>query len=257
MTVKEMTIILPCAGEGNRLGLKTPKELFEIFPGNGSPGTRLMDFSLRHIRAFPYKEKITVAVVIRSWKREVAAYAAGQLPGIRVKTVMFNDDYREWPGSVYSAKEVFSKNNLVLLPDSFLGLSADAKDLRVTDSTGRTLVELMSDALSVHKAVFGCVECSNRDLLKNLGAVKVEGGIVTAFQDKPVDSLDRFNGFWGCYGFRKEYGESLYHFLIHSVQHLSVSLREQPFYPPGALALGAYYDLGTWENISRFKKMAS
>ena len=36
-----LTVILPCAGEGNRLGLTTPKELYEIIPGK-----RLIDFSL-------------------------------------------------------------------------------------------------------------------------------------------------------------------------------------------------------------------
>jgi len=246
MIDKETTIILPCAGEGNRLGLKTPKELFEIFPGNSGAGTKLIDFSLKHISAFPYKEKITVAVVIRPWKTGVAEYVARQLPGITVKTVMFNENYNEWPGSVYSAKNFFSKNNLVLLPDSYLGLCADSR---------KTLVELVLDSLALYKVVFGCLKCTGKDveILRTLGAVTVEDGIVTAFQDKPVESLHRFNGFWGCYGFRKEYGESLYHFLIGSVQHRSLPLTEQPFYPPGAIRLGAYYDLGTWENIDRFK----
>ena len=42
----EMTVILPAAGSGQRLGLDYPKELFEIVPGK-----KLVDFSLDHIQA--------------------------------------------------------------------------------------------------------------------------------------------------------------------------------------------------------------
>ncbi|UCH92372.1 MAG: 2-C-methyl-D-erythritol 4-phosphate cytidylyltransferase, partial [Candidatus Aminicenantes bacterium] len=199
MTDRELTIILPCAGEGSRLGINTPKELFEIVPG-----TRLIDFSLKHILAAPRKEKITAAVVTRPWKTQVVEYVTEQLPGIPVQTVIFNDDYREWPGSVYSAQEVFSRNNLVLLPDSFLGLSATFKEVVTIDSNGKTLVELVSDALHRHKVVFGCIKCTEVKVLETLGAVRMENGIVTAFQDKPKtsESIEQFNGFWGCYAFR-------------------------------------------------------
>jgi hypothetical protein len=36
-----------------------------------------------------------------------------------------------------------------------------------------------------------------------------------------------------------------------------VQLAEQPFYPPGVIPLGVYYDLGTWKNIERFKTHAA
>jgi hypothetical protein len=249
MIDNKIRIIFPCAGEGSRLELETPKELFEIVPG-----TRLIDFSLKHILAFPRKEKITVAVVIRPGKAGVVEYVAGQLPGIPVEAVMFNHTYWEWPGSVYSAQEFFSTKNLVLLPDSFLSLSSGVKgmDPVTTDSGGKTLIELMDDALSEHKVVFGCIECKNSEILKTLGAVRIENGIISAFQDKPTNFLPGYNGFWGCYGFQNEYGKVLYDYLIHSVRHQPLPLTDQPFFPPGVILLDAYYDLGTRENISRF-----
>jgi hypothetical protein len=250
---KEITIILPCAGQGSRLGLHTPKELFEIFPG-----TRLIDFSLKHILAAPHKEKIIIAVVVRPWKTEVVEYVSNQLPGCPVETVTFNDNYQEWPGSVYSAKDLFSKNNLVLLPDSFLSLSAHSimENPAITDSNDRTLVELLSNALRCHKVVFGCIKCTDVKVLETLGAVSMEKGIVTAFQDKPQsnESPGQFNGYWGCYAFEKDMGECLYDFLIHSIIHQPLSLKAQPFYPPGVIPIGEYYDMGTWENIESFKK---
>jgi hypothetical protein len=251
---KDLTIILPCAGDGRRLGLNTPKELFEIVPG-----TRLIDFSLKHILAAPQKEKIIIAVVIRPWKTALKEYVSEQLPGILVETVIFNDNYKEWPGSVFSAEHLFSKNNLVLLPDSFLSLSAHSnlRNPAFTDSNDRPLVELVSNALRRYKVVFGCIKCTDIKVMETLGAVKMENGIVTAFQDKPRPNElpGQFNGYWGCYAFEKEMGKPLYDFLIHSVLHQPLSFKAQPFYPPGIIPIGEYYDLGTWENIERFKKV--
>ncbi len=264
MEKENLTVILPCAGQGSRLALKSPKELFEI-----APGTRLIDFSLDHIQAIYDKEgkrnlpsislKIKVAVVTRPCKVEVAEYVfrkLRRLSGITVETVMFNNAYSEWPGSVYSASEFFSENNLVLLPDSYLRLSEGPSCTFSTcfNDKGETLVELVLNALKVYKVVFGSVKCTEKKILKQLGAMRIEDGEVSAFQDKPFQNLEQFNSFWGCYGFRKEYGKALYDFLIKSVQHQPVSLKEQPFYPVGTIPLHSYRDLGTWENIKRFRR---
>jgi len=261
-----LTVILPCAGEGSRLNLKSPKELFEI-----APGVRLIDFSLNHIRAIYNKEgkrnlpsisiKIKVVVVTRPWKMEVAEYVSQRLrgfPEITVETVMFNDSYSEWPGSVYSASEFFSENNLVLLPDSCLCLS-EGPSCTLSLSTcfnekGETLVELLLNVIKEYKLVFGSIECTEKKILKQLGAMRVEDGEVSAFQDKPFQNFEQFNHFWGCYGFRKEYGRAIYDFLIKSVRHRPVSLKEQPFYPVGTIPLHSYWDLGTWENIKKFRR---
>lgn len=250
-----LTVILPCAGEGNRMGLDTPKELFEIVPG-----TRLIDFSLNHISAASERVasggfRLKVAVVIRPWKEAVKEYVSQKLPGITVETVLFNDAFREWPGSVYSASGVFSHRNLVLLPDSCLRLREGASCGAAVcfNEEGKTLVELVSEALEKYGVVFGSVSCTDPGVLKHLGAMRVEGGQVTVFQDKPFENLGRFNSFWGCYGFRREYGKSLYDFLIQSVDHREVSLEARPFYPVGVVPLHSYQDLGTWETIARFR----
>ena len=197
--------------------------------------------------------------MIRPGKFEVVEYVRQRLPEITVETVMFNPCYQEWPGSVYSAKKVFSENNLVLLPDSYLSLIPPAKGetLAVTYPSGKTLAEAVVDALYQYKVVFGCIACKDWQRLKTLGAVRMEKGIVTAFQDKPLPGemlKESYNGFWGCYAFAKEYGKSLYDFLIPSLHHHPLRLTEQHFYPPGVIPVVDYYDLGTWENIKRFKK---
>jgi molybdopterin-guanine dinucleotide biosynthesis protein A len=255
VTDNRLTVILPCAGQGSRLGLASPKELFEIFPG-----TRLIDFSLQHLLTASQKTSIDIsaAVVIRPGKSAVVEYVRQRLPGINVTAVMFNSHHQEWPGSVYSARDVFSRNNLVLLPDSYLSLVAPSReDNAVTMAhRGKPLVESVLEALSRYNVVFGCCQCRDWERLKTLGAVRIEKDIVTAFQDKPQpgEGPESFNGFWGCYGFTREYAKPLYDFLIHSLHHQPLPLSEQPFYPPGVIPVADYYDLGTWENIERFKR---
>jgi hypothetical protein len=255
MGEEQLTVILPCAGEGDRLGLKSPKELFEILPG-----IRLIDFSLDHILAQTQADdlqiKIKVAVVIRPWKREVVEHVMQKLPGIDVEAVLFNDEYSEWPGSVYSASGAFSGNNLVLLPDSCLRLCEGPLCSISTcfNGEGKTLLGLVLEALKGYKAVFGGVACTDPEVLKNLGAMRVEKDQVVAFQDKPGQDFHQFNSFWGCYAFRKESGKALYDFLIQSLHHRQVFLGAQPFYPVGAIPLHSYRDLGTWENINRFRE---
>ncbi len=244
---KMMTVVLPCAGEGSRMALKTPKELYDIFPERG--GVRLIDFSLAHIRAFQWPEQVRVAVVVRPWKVGVAEYVRQQLPGIDVDTVMFDDRYQEWPGSVYSAAGCFSAHNLVLLPDSCLKLTKT----NITNEK-ETLIERMLGALASAKVVFGHVPCRDKEILGTMGAMRVENNRVTAFQDKPRAALEIFNGFWGCYGFRREVGRELYDFLIQSVRHEGACLEEQSFYPPGVIGLAAYFDLGTWDRIEIFRE---
>lgn len=247
----DLTVVLPCAGAGTRLGLKKPKELFEIVPG-----TRLIDFSLAHIEAAPTKIKLRIAVVIQPHKREVVDYVRRRLPQVDVVEVLFDDSYREWPGSVYSAAGMFSGHNLVLLPDSILNTGkGGGKNVPVCrDDRGMSLIESVSSALVTHEVLFGWIECSDYRVVKKLGALRVEEGKVAAFRDKPEDALAKYNGFWGCYAFRKEVGKALYHFLLKSVLHQPVSLEEQPFYPPAALRLESYRDLGTWKAVEAFRR---
>lgn len=243
--IDPLTIILPCAGEGKRLGLDTPKELLEILPG-----TRLIDFSLAHARAAVNAGlNVSVVVVSRPWKTEVPAYAAAQLPGVPVETVMFNENYHEWPGSVFSARELFSTYNMVLLPDSFLSFGSGFKNLETINRENKTAAQLMIETLNQFPAAFGHIPCNDPAKLKNLGAMHVDGPAVTRFQDKPRTDFHLYNSFWGCYGFRREFGEPLYHFLLGSVKHTPQSLPEM-----GTFSFETYRDLGTWESINAYKE---
>ena len=115
-------------------------------------------------------------------------------------------------------------------------------------------MELVLKALKKYRVVFGSAACTDPEILEHLGAMRVERDQVVDFQDKPNRDSRQFNSFWGCYAFRQGYGKALYDFLIRSVRHEPVSLKEQSFYPVGAVPIHSYIDLGTRESIRRFKE---
>ncbi|MEN8223710.1 MAG: hypothetical protein ABFR36_10720 [Acidobacteriota bacterium] len=250
--MKGVTIILPCAGEGKRLGAAGPKELFEIYPGK-----KLIDYSLEHIKAFNNSKKkseldvgLSVIIVIKPGKESVFHHVSEMLPTINVNYVMFNNYFREWPGSVYSAGSEFSEMNIVLLPDTFVKFGSN--DLIYTDGDGETLISKAVEKLNEEKVVFGVTKSLDHEMISSLGAVRVDKDRIVKFRDKPTEDIDQYNGFWGVYGFRESDARRLYDFLIDSVErggkkdHLLNELN------PGVFYIDTYYDLGTVDSVAKF-----
>ncbi len=243
---KELTVVLPCAGDGVRMNLSYPKELFEIFPG-----VKLIDFSLDHIKYFADRSGVSVkvAVVIKCGKEDVFSYVKSKLSGMIVDSVTFNNKFREWPGSVFSAYERFSENNIVLLPDSFISMG---ENNRFTDDEGMGIIEHSLNVLERMSVVFGIKSCSEKNILKDLGALRTKGEKIDVFIDKPVDT-EGLNGFWCSYGFRREIANDLYKFLIKNVEKERVEIKDQKFFPPGYFNVYEYFDLGTSESVEHFR----
>lgn len=251
-----LSIILPSAGEGKRFGKGGPKELFEIYKD-----IKMIDLSLQHIPVFlnwadkqKLKVNIKVVVVINRSKEGLIEHVKNSLPDINVKKVYFNDLYKEWPGSIYSAKDLFSDINIVLLPDSFLTMS---KNKRFFDEAGNPLILKLTESLKNSRLAFGIVKCKNTEILKNLGAVKTEDNKITEFQDKPESRFSIFNGYWGVFGFKDNIADEVYDFLIRSVEHSEQDLKDLSFYPPGCFFLHSYMDLGTKRSVEALKYLYS
>jgi len=243
------TIILPAAGSGTRLGLSSPKELYEV-----NPGIKLIDFSLMHIKKYLEKypgNKLSIAVVIKKEKLSVYEYVKVKFPEIKVSPVLFNDNYFEWAGSVYSANEYFSDNNIVLLPDSFIEMSAEDP----FRDRASTLFDKILDLLKTSAVSFGVIPCKDKNKLTNLGALFLNEGKVLHFQDKPKDEYEKYNAFWTTYAFKKKSAHTLYEFLVRSIKHEKTEYEKELFYPAKAAELYSYTDLGTWEAIDNFKKI--
>jgi len=241
-------VILPCAGEGRRLGLDLPKELYRL-----DDRVRLIDLSLKHVLAglsATGDRILRVCVVVTPGKENVHRYVARCLPSGMTRLVYFNSRYQEWPGSVFSAHPHYEEKNLVLLPDSFLGLGGQQYWHR---PDGKPLVELARRALQRRPVFFGYREVKRKRSLRQLGALRVDGDEVVRMQDKPRQDLQEYNACWGCYGFRRRWGRELYRLLIASVLHQPVNYSASSFFPAGAVALAEYQDLGTWPAIRSFR----
>ena len=245
-----MTIIIPAAGYGTRLGIWDSKELFRV-----SFKSRLIDYSLDHVvhgllQGFP-PGNVRVVVVIRPHKFRVLDYVRWRLPSIAVYGVRFDCRYHEWPGSIYSARRYFSEFNLVLLPDSFITLSHHH---RLQSETGRYLLDLTETALAEYNVVMGVKSCRDRTRLCCLGAVFVDqNGIVRACQDKPAEDFDKYNGFWGFFGFRGSVGAAIHEFMSRSVRHEAQEGHWRVLGPVGSIPVAAYSDLGQWHSIAKFR----
>ncbi len=240
MTSPSLSIILPCAGDGLRLGLDIPKELYEV-----QSGVPLIQYSLNHIiAAHEINIHIQVLIVTKPGKTQVVDYIRNTLPRqIPIIPIDFDHNYEEWPGSIYSAKAYYTEYNLVLLPDSYL-----------TIPPNQSLLQVMLSALQNHSLVFGTRLCSDPTSLQNLGALYVEdNSTITRFQDKPQKDQHLYNGYWGCFGFRKDIADELHDFLIKSVKKHAVNYNDRSFYPAWSFEVDDYYDLGTWSRIEAFK----
>ena len=255
--MQRITIILPCAGEGKRLGVEGPKELFEIYPGK-----KLIDYSIEHIKAFINSEKISelnimvsVIIVVKPGKESVFHHVSEMLPTVNVNYVMFNNYFREWPGSVYSASSEFSEINIVLLPDTFVKFGSD--DLIYTDKDGETLISKAVGKLSESKVVFGVTRCKDPEMISTLGAVQVKNDRIVKFRDKPLEDIDQYNGFWGLYGFQEPSARQLYDFLIDSVEHDGKKSHLLKELNPGVFYIDTYFDLGTVDSIAKFIGLGS
>jgi hypothetical protein len=245
----ELTVVLPCAGAGTRLGLSAPKELYEIWPG-----VRLIDFSLNHIRQILKNQpgwKIRAAAVIRPGKEEVYRYVKQYLPETEVVPVRFNENYYEWAGSVFSAEEAYSDCNIVLLPDCAFSLSSSNY---LQSSSGAGLIEQMALRLEKAPIVFAWMPCREPAMLAGLGALTVRDGLVTDLQDKPDQDREKYNAFWGSYGFQKQSAELIYRFFSASIRHEDAKQWKGNLFPAPGVELFEFQDLGTWDSIKHFRK---
>ncbi|MCG8528720.1 MAG: hypothetical protein MI748_20245 [Opitutales bacterium] len=244
---KPITVILPCAGKGSRLGIDGPKELFEIFPDR-----RLIDFSLDHIRAAHHAGlNLELRVVICEGKEAVIAYVRKKLPDLPVHTTYADDRFEEWPGSIHPACTDIAQKAIVLLPDTVIRVSETDQFKSIN---GRGLLESLNEALDHYPWALSVKSCQDAHVIQNMGAVFIsETGNIIRFQDKP-NSSKNYNGYWGCMGFLKPISRKLYDFLIASVQKkLSTDEIPEHLTPVASIPLHNYTDLGTWESIKKFR----
>lgn len=179
-----VTTIIPCAGFGTRMGMKSnqSKELIED-PETGLP---MIQWAIE-IASNPL-------LIIRKEKLDLIKYAkSNKIPYIAIK------ETEEWPDTILKSKKKWTDINILLLPDTRFDNPRER-----LDRLEETLV------YESRTLVFGVHEV---DDVSKWGEVDFDGT-----EEKPAVSESGWA--WGVIGFTKERGEALFKDYLDRKRHL-------------------------------------
>ena len=237
--MSNLTVILPCAGEGTRLSLPYPKEVHSI-----EKNKSLIDYSFDLFSNYGRKD-VEFVITLNENKTEILKYLSRYKSRFNISFTFFNPTETEYTGSIKSAKHLFGEKNLVLLPDTFLRLKSS-----------QDIVKLVSDSLNETGFTFFFKKETDSDMLKTKGSLYIDDdNLVQEYEDKPQDDMNKFNAFWTAFAFRKRVFDSCIEFMEKStLKHrlLVGEIKNTPIYKSKAIEVDDYVDLGTWDQINKF-----
>ena len=177
--MSNLTVILPCAGEGTRLSLPYPKEVHSI-----EKNKSLIDYSFDLFSNYGRRD-VEFVITLNENKTELVKYLSRYKSRFNISFTFFNPAETEYTGSIKSAKHLFGEKNLVLLPDTFMKLKSS-----------QDIVNLVSDSLNETGFTFFFKrECSEL-MLRTKGALSIDDdNLVQEYEDKPQENSNRFNAF--------------------------------------------------------------
>ncbi len=219
----EVTIILPCAGEGRRLGLPFPKELAPI-----SPGRAVIDSCLDLIDQTSVDKRI---LLIDDGKREVTRrYIQEHLPEVPLAMVRQHRYASDMPEAVIRAAPWIGDVNILMLPDL------------IYEPKGDSLCQLAEVARDSGFAM--AVAEMSRERLKAGGAVSVVGGTVKSYEDKP-ERPECYQAAWGMLGFHG--GTGMLGMQVVADCTAKVRAAKEPVLGAPVVWLNEWRDCGTWD----------
>jgi hypothetical protein len=239
MTAERSTVILPCAGAGQRLGLPFGKELLPL-----GPGSTPLDATLGLL--IPEAARLRLVVVLGPGREATArhvlrATASARLP---VAFTWQLQGLAESTGAVLSAEPWYSGRNLVLLPDQVLTCPPDG------------LVTGALDVLGSAPFCFLASRESDPARISRDGALAITDGKparLLDYAEHPVlAEAHGFNAVWFGFGFRREHADEAVSLLHRAVTGEPVTTGEVAGSPLGGCAVidaGPYRDLGTWPAV--------
>jgi NDP-sugar pyrophosphorylase family protein len=237
--MSELTVILPCAGEGTRLSLSYPKEIFSI-----EKNKSLIDYTFDLFSNYGRRD-VEFVITLNENKTDLVKYLSRYKHRYNVSFTYFNPTETEYTGSIKSAKHLFGEKNLVLLPDTYLKLK-----------TSEDILKLVDNSLNETGFTFFYKKEQDPSMLKTKGALIISNdNQVLDYEDKPQENLDRFNAFWCSFAFRKRVFDSCIEFMEKSTLNhrlLVDEIKNTPIYNSKAIEVDQYIDLGTWEQIYKF-----
>lgn len=237
-----LTVVIPAAGKGTRLNLPYPKEILRL-----DKEQALIDYSFDFFRDYGRKD-VEFVIVVNEEKLDVVKYISRYKDRYNISFTFQNPAEMEYTGAIKSARHLFGKNNVVLLPDTIM-------TLRPGVDLGETVIK------SLQNTGFTFFYKAENDplMLRTKGAVTVDkSGNVTAYEDKPQANFGRFNGYWCSFAFTKESFDKSIAYMEKSTLKMSQSINfdSTPLCNSKAIEVLDYRDLGTWEEIRKLLREA-
>ena len=234
-----LTVILPCAGEGTGLSLPYPKEIYSI-----QKNKCLIDYTFDLFSNYGRRD-VQFVITLNENKTEIVKYLSRYKHRFNISFTYFNPTETEYTGSIKSAKHLFGEKNIVLLPDTFVKMK-----------TSEDIIEMVNNSLNETGFTFFFKRENSPHMLKTKGALVISNdNQVLDYEDKPQENLDRFNAFWCAFSFRKRVFDSCIEFMEKSTLNhklLVNEIKNTPIYNSKAIEVDKYIDLGTWEQIYEF-----
>jgi NDP-sugar pyrophosphorylase family protein len=235
--MKKITVIIPCAGKGTRLGLPFSKELFSI-----ERNKCLIDYTFDLFTSYK-REEVHFVVTINETKTDIIKYLSKYKHKFNISFTFLNPHESELPGSIWSAKHLFGEYNLVLLPDTIIQLKH-----------GADIIDIVHKNLELTYLSFFYKNETSHEILKGGGALHVINNEVRDYEDKPQTNISRFNAHWCGLAFKQEAFDTFFNTFkcfYESGCNLPC-IAETIIYKAKAIEVDSYSDLGTWENIYNF-----
>lgn len=232
-----LTVIIPAAGKGTRLNLPYPKEILRL-----DKEQALIDYSFDFFQDYGRKD-VEFVIVVNEDKMDVVRYVSKYKDRYNVSFTFQNPAEQEYTGAIKSAKHLFGKNNIVLLPDTVMTLR-----------TGVDLGETVIKALESTGFTFFYKPENDPLMLRTKGAIFVDkNGKVTAYEDKPMVNFNRFNGYWCSFAFTKEAFNRSIAYMERSTLKMpqTLNFESTPLCDSKSVEVLDYRDLGTWDEIRR------
>lgn len=222
-----MTVILPCAGGGSRLGLPFPKELAPV-----GRGRLLIDSCLAMIES----TEIAVRILLLDdgHREQTAARISRMLPGIPLARVRQDGDARDMSDALLKLEPWFSQVNVLLLPDAVYAYHGDP-------------LAQVTAKLAASDFCFGACTLPPQALTR-LGALRTERGHVLAYEDKPP-AAEGYDSAWVMLGFTGGGGISGLSLLAGSaLRQVKGAVTQAPVLHAPVVMLDGYRDCGSWDS---------
>ena len=229
---------MPAAGKGTRLNLPYPKEIMRF-----DKDKALIDNSFDLFKE-SLRDEIHFVIVINEEKTEIVKYLSKYKNRFDISFTYQNPSEHEYTGAIKSAKHLFGKINLVLLPDTIVTLSRQIN-----------LVEEIDLKLKHSGFTFLFMPEKRAEMLRTKGCLVLNSsGRVIDYEDKPTEHVDRFNGYWCAFAFSHETFDASIAFMEQSTLKKNIpdqDIRKTSIFNSEIITVDAFEDLGTWSEIRK------